>query len=260
MIPTNGTFLDFDGFFEEIRRALDVREPYMFTRYGDGEGLILGYPEDTTQDNFEKRINKWFSIGAMGRHEQIAFGQMMRDSVVVADMIGIPGLRHADVNFNWRSVHIYLNKYKLVRDDHLVCSMDNVLELQKRKLYPILFKGIDSVAAITCRDIEGLCRDKLGFKQVDILHTPPQLRPHVGPRMTETRHYPEIYEQVPEWIESVSPSGKLFLVGAGGLGKVYCTWIKQAGGIAFDIGSVLDGWVGAVTRSHISYDPAMWRL
>jgi len=43
--------------------------------------------------------------------------------------------------------------------------------------------------------------------------------------------------------------GVLYLVAAGVTGKTYCSLIKQAGGVAFDIGSVADIWMGKPTRS-----------
>jgi len=36
--------------------------------------------------------------------------------------------------------------------------------------------------------------------------------------------------------------GRVYLVGAGILGKMYCDVIKQRGGVAIDIGAVIDGW------------------
>jgi len=39
-------------------------------------------------------------------------------------------------------------------------------------------------------------------------------------------------------------NGKLFLVGAGFLGKIYCDLIKRHGGIALDVGSMMDRWAG----------------
>jgi hypothetical protein len=260
MLPTNGKHIGFDDFLDELKRALRERKPYCFTRYGDGEGLILGYPKFTKEENFEKRVNKWFSVKPMPPSDRITFGEQIRNSVKCADMIGIPGTRHAEINVNWRSVHKYMNHFNLVSDSHLVCSMDFVLDLQIKGLYKELFKNFEEVACITCRDVGDLMKDKLGFKRVDVMHTPPQLRPCIGPHLGMARHYPELYKAMPDWIKSTNPEGRLFLVGAGGMGKIYCMWIKQAGGIALDIGSIFDGWVGAITRTHLRYNPDVWLL
>jgi hypothetical protein len=45
--------------------------------------------------------------------------------------------------------------------------------------------------------------------------------------------------------------GMLFLVGAGLYGKAYCAEIKRQGGIALDLGSLLDAWVGVGSRPTV---------
>lgn len=53
-------------------------------------------------------------------------------------------------------------------------------------------------------------------------------------------HYPRVFEQTLAAIaERISP-GDLVLVGAGILGKIYCEAVRVQGGIAVDVGSVLD--------------------
>lgn len=53
-------------------------------------------------------------------------------------------------------------------------------------------------------------------------------------------HYPVVYGQVLSWIEGRIRPGMLVLVAAGILGKIYCQAIREQGGIAVDVGSVLD--------------------
>ncbi len=47
-------------------------------------------------------------------------------------------------------------------------------------------------------------------------------------------------------------NGKLFLVAGGILGKFYCGRIKGSGGVAIDVGSLVDMWMGAETRPGMS--------
>ena len=56
-------------------------------------------------------------------------------------------------------------------------------------------------------------------------------------------------------------AGRLWLVAAGMLGKVYCDVIRNAGGIAVDVGHTADMWAGV--RSRASIKPASldaWRI
>jgi len=51
-------------------------------------------------------------------------------------------------------------------------------------------------------------------------------------------------------IEVMYP-GQLFLVAAGPLGKIYCQWVKERGGVALDFGSMADAWIGIDSRTYI---------
>lgn len=69
-------------------------------------------------------------------------------------------------------------------------------------------------------------------------------------------HYPVVYEQTLAWIEHEAGPGRLFLVGAGILGKIYCDAIRQQGGVAIDVGSVMDLCSGLTTsRGEFRLNP-----
>ena len=63
-------------------------------------------------------------------------------------------------------------------------------------------------------------------------------------------HYPARFVELRSGL-TVPFRGAVFLVGAGALGKIYCHWIKERGGIALDIGSMCDAWadVGRLRKS-----------
>lgn len=58
----------------------------------------------------------------------------------------------------------------------------------------------------------------------------------------------------------VPKRGAVFLVAAGLLGKVYCHRIHRLGGIAIDVGSVVDAWMGFGTRPGLYTQPEQWIL
>ncbi len=66
-------------------------------------------------------------------------------------------------------------------------------------------------------------------------------------------HFPSRFEQLRQDLNVEFP-GMLFLVGAGLCGKVYCHWIRERGGIALDIGAVMDAWIGLGTRPLVLAD------
>jgi hypothetical protein len=54
-------------------------------------------------------------------------------------------------------------------------------------------------------------------------------------------HWPDGFHRVMESLE-VTERGQPFLIGAGFLGKIYCHRVKELGGVAIDVGSLLDAW------------------
>jgi hypothetical protein len=56
----------------------------------------------------------------------------------------------------------------------------------------------------------------------------------------EHAHYPVMFERCLDWISRTVKPGQLWLVGAGILGKIYCQAIRAQGGVAIDVGSVID--------------------
>jgi hypothetical protein len=63
-------------------------------------------------------------------------------------------------------------------------------------------------------------------------------------------HYPTQFNKIPRWMDVVSKDWpkSILLVGAGVIGKIYCNWWRDRGGIAMDVGGVMDIWYGKVTR------------
>lgn len=245
-----------------IRTAIEAGRPYMFARYGDGEGIILGYPEVTPHLKYRTRLDKWFGSAGMTIDQLTGFAKYMRESVRACDLVGIPEKRHMLLDGNWRSVKQYMDRYRLLDYGQSVCGMDAVLWLQRRRHVPWLIRGVERLCCITCRDVcsklRRACHD---LKEIEFFYLPPQNKPRLGPDMANgARHYPDLYEKIPAWLDATCRPGQVYFIGAGGAGKIYSMWIKWRGGIAIDMGSLFDGWAGLMTRSHIRNEPMTWRL
>ncbi|GGC81863.1 hypothetical protein GCM10010994_44760 [Chelatococcus reniformis] len=63
-------------------------------------------------------------------------------------------------------------------------------------------------------------------------------------------HFPDVFDQLMVQIKAGNFEGVTF-IGAGPCGKIYASAIKDAGGIAIDIGSIMDVWAGRNTRSFM---------
>lgn len=66
------------------------------------------------------------------------------------------------------------------------------------------------------------------------------------------RHYPTAFDRIIADIASHDRRGQLVFVGAGLPGKAYCEAIRRAGGMAIDVGSLMDVWMGQGVRPYHS--------
>jgi len=242
MIPLN-----FDQFYTELADVLLNPRPWAHMRYGDGEGIVMGYPEYTGRLKAAGRWSKWLGDADIN---MAVFAEKIRESVGYADIVGTPCLRHNKVNQDWRNVKIFLNRFDLLKPQTKTCCMDCTIDLQTKGLYKKLLSGRESIYYISCRNVDKILQEKCGIKNVYHKFIPPQARPNKGTDYSEQEHFPGMYFEILEWITN-NAQNNLFLVGAGGLGKIYCMEVKKAGGIALDIGSIFDGWAGLMTRSYL---------
>jgi len=239
--------LNFNQFYTELKDVLQNPRPWMHARYGDGEGIVMGYPEFTGENRCHQRWNKWLGTNSIDMKE---FARLIRASILQCDIVGVPCLRHNKVNKDWRNVKHFMHKFELLQEGTKTCCMDCTVELQTKGHYKRLLSNRASIYYISCRNVTSKLYD-LGIGYVDSFFLPPQHRPCKGKVLTEEKHFPYLFNQIKGWLNSIPVKNNLFLVGAGGLGKIYCSWIKNKGGIALDIGSIFDGWNRLVTRSYL---------
>jgi hypothetical protein len=115
--------------------------------------------------------------------------------------------------------------------------------------YRDLVAAAATVSLITCyQELGGILERATGVTCAESLIIPPQAA-NVGARLQEAQ-YPDVYQRLCEEIASRERHGQLFLVGAGFLGKYYCELIKRSGGMAVDVGSLMDVWMGLSVRSY----------
>jgi hypothetical protein len=245
-------FIDQEILYKMISDAIINHTPFSFTRYGDGEGIVMGYPEITPSIEMKKRLDKWFGSEYMPENERVNFSCEMRESVCASDVIGVPGKRHEPVKDpRWHVVIPRIDKFCHNTEDKPCVSMDAAIDMHKDGIYRKLFYGLKRLYYISCRNLVDEISRTFFIPEVEGYHLKPQNAPCVGPILTDKKHYPDCYNDlISNWIPQRA-KGNVFLVGAGGLGKVYCTEIKRHGGIALDIGSIMDGWAGYCTRSYL---------
>lgn len=243
--------IGYDEFVTEARDAIEKQHPWAFMRFGDGEGIILGYPRLTKEFEMVKRLDKWFGAKTMPERERAIFAEDMRMAARAADVIGLSGERHKNLDKFWNRVTPILEDSGALTPEKKQICMDVVIEMHARGGWKKVLNCLEWVGVISCRLLETQMRGAFHIKEVKSFYLPPQNRPFMGTNYSPGPHYPDRYRALPNWLDTVCKPGRVFLVGAGGLGKLYCHWIKKRGGVAIDAGSILDGWAGYATRSYL---------
>lgn len=255
-----------------IVHAADEKRPFSLIRLGDGEGNLLPYrPEFETfhlSDSLETQFT-WWGEDAPAPGEAETLQTLLLQALRSADIVGIPdldrvcrtmlnyplhtahdGSRNADGGRNARGLLASIDATIGVNGGAAMVTSCHVHQaLSFWGLWDVLLPRLGRLSAITCHpDLSRVLAEEHGV-DIERVHLVPPERKYArafgGTR--DGRHYPDVFEELRVELSEVR-SGDVYLVAAGMLGKIYCTWIKQAGGVAIDIGSAADFWCGYQTR------------
>lgn len=172
----------------------------------------------------------------------------LRQAVRSADVLGLPTRYQLTRTARYGMVFEGAERHRLCSPSQLFA--DGVLHwyLQWSGALALLLRGRDFVGVIGCRDIGPQIAKTFGIGSVQTYLVRGE---HRFPGPVLEPHWPDGFNRVMEQLESVRP-GMTFLVAAGILGKIYCDRIKAKGGVALDIGSILDSW--AMIPSRVSFE------
>jgi tetratricopeptide (TPR) repeat protein len=260
-----------------LRSAIVTKTPYSLIRVGDGEARFLLASETPPPGGLARAEQfaigeviwrNWFGCPFSTVNSELISGvrHHVLESLLEADLLGVATADRLAIDRRHFGYLGYLDK--------LISDMDgggrnkiytdasvNFLIHKKDGYFKNLLQGIDWIGVISPHtELAGRLSAKLGlpfWKGYDIpgeFRLPPSAR-----TSTPLPHFPNVFLETMNNL-SVPQRGSVFLVAAGLLGKIYCARIKQLGGIAIDIGSIADGWMGFNTRPGQLDDLASWRL
>jgi hypothetical protein len=192
--------------------------------------------------------------------------QEFEAAILQSDILGMPLVSRLEVDFGQFG---YLGALedrigRIVRDSPGMLFCDSLVHIALHRISPFykeILSGLPFLGFIGPH--RGLAAQLAVRFDIASHHTytvPGEMRlpDHAG-RNQADRHFPGRFRELMAGIE-VPYHGAVFLVAAGLLGKIYCHRIKALGGIAIDIGSVADAWLGYNTRPG-QYDNALdWCL
>lgn len=230
---------------DDIYSILNTGKPVSIIRAGDGEKIVLESNKGLAEYHL---CIKSVMERQMGYEPTMGDVMKIRDNLIMAysaaDIIGLPAQKNLDtLNKHWRDVE------KIVRpfaNTNKFTSTDVAYDMLYNGMFDKWLTGKKTIIYIGCRDIDDALRKRYGTKTVNSYIIAPEAKFTSG--YEGRRHYPEMFNEMEWWLNAAKCEGNPCLVGAGVIGKIYCNWMRDRGGIAFDIGAVMDLWAGFSTR------------
>ena len=230
----------------EVLQIMENNKPISIVRAGDGEKIVLesnnGIPQyQTCINSVMKR-----QIGYEPTMSEVdAIRENLIEAYKGADIIGIPMQKNLnDLGKHWNGVAKIIDQYNTTSPR---CSLDVCYDMLYDGSLVEWLRNKPVVNYISCRDLdEGFYR--IGIKQPNKFIIAPEAK---FTTYKGEGHYPDQFNKVERWMSKIAIKGNPCLVGAGVIGKIYCNWFRDRGGIAIDIGAVFDLLAGRVTRGPL---------
>lgn len=266
------------AFVAVIRDRLHQGRPFSFVRLGDGEAACLPYEASLSffaAPDTRDRERIWWGKPLDPRLRSRLYPRLAR-AMFDADCIGVP------------TISRFLRELRLQRQDtlettltgrglrailHCAENWDNLRspgmappvftschlhqDLELWNCYGDLFEGANQVFIVSCHDdLPDYLSKRFGVKVAGHILLPPDrvTGPHLAAVAGE-RMLPTIVDSAIDSLGDLPP-GCLVLVGAGLLGKLIVAEACVRGGVALDVGSIFDHWLGLKTRSYLDLNSA----
>jgi hypothetical protein len=130
------------------------------------------------------------------------------------------------------------------------CSQHVHIDLHLGGALERVIRSAGAVSVISClQEIPALVTERFGITDVEFHRIPGEKGSSrvLGEAAVAGSHYPEVFNQLNAQL-SKPHNGRLFLIAGGLLGKIYAATVRRHGGIALDVGSLVDAWTGHATR------------
>ena len=264
----------------EISCELTKGNAFSLIRLGDAEGLLMSVSNNSADIDI-KYFERHFGDHGRNLEDLLSLRNRLMQSIEGADFIGIRNdildvtfdpnslslprndfLEHARTNFRLRDAEKNLDYQGLRRIAFLHKSLSN-LDLNNNKRFCSawfqfdyhnsgeifrLLKQQDRIGLISCRsELPGMLEEM--FEVSVKFHKIPDMFRDLSSELI----VPDYINQLEDILSQrlVEFPGMLYLIGAGLYGKLYCQLAKSQGGVALDLGSLLDAWVGIASRPTV---------
>jgi len=256
----------------QLRVRLRDKIPTSLIRVGDAESNALTYADDLARyaasDAAEREIVWWGR--AIDEHARAKLANQVLGAMRDADILGIPTLErilrdvkperreflgNTRAGRGIRTVLRALDAGGALANPHaLMISAHIQHDLGEWNLYPDLFAGLNDIVAVSCHaGLPDAFHKRFNASIAHNIVVPPRHASlaSFGMREMGPKILPEVMAETIAQLPA-DLSGCMVIVGAGYAGKVIVQEAKTRGALALDLGSVLDYWIGASTRSYLT--------
>ena len=249
-----------------IQSAIRDRRPFSLVRLGDGEGAFakIDQEDEARYARLYRRHRREWCRLLYGADFDPAFTgySAVADTLMSvageADIVGIPYRSWVDHEYAISSVRgvpclMNIHRHFLRSQDPggpIVCAQNIHTEFHRQRLIEPILRMTKDIGLISClSDLPALLTSRFALENVELFKIP-------GERYSQTLlssealagvHFPFVYWDIVRRL-SQPHNGRVFLIAAGTLAKFYAAVIKRNGGIALDIGSLVDGWMKIASR------------
>jgi tetratricopeptide (TPR) repeat protein len=259
------------AFIRVVRDRLANRRPFSLIRLGDGEANALTYELSFAHrfaDDAVAREKIWWGR-TLAPQARAQLAARVHAAAGRSDALGFPTREWLlrDVRLDSGQP---LSKTKTGRGllaitseleaaiasgslpGRILVSAHIAQDLHRWNLYGDLLEDAGEVVVVSCHpQVPEAMRNRFGAHVVKHVLVPPgdatleMQHRHLDDSEVPPASVDRALEQLGEW-----PRSRLVLVGAGYAGKVIVDEAHQRGGVALDLGSIFDRWVGLNTRSY----------
>ena len=256
----------------QINAAMDEKRGFSLIRMGDGEGAFtkIGPADELKYARLYDWMRRDWGRALFGQDFDpkgtgyASLVDTLGDVSLRQDIIGVPYASWVDHEYeisSIRGVPCVLNVHRsyLTEPDRrpFVCDQRIHIELHNRGFVEPILRRAGSVGVISCHSaLPDKMKAAFGLEEVELFKIPGEkytagMRDH---DQMSGEHFPFVFWDIVRRL-SRPHNGRVFMIAAGTLAKFYADVIKRNGGIALDLGSLVDGWLNISSRP--GYDSSM---
>jgi|GEM_PF-5454289 len=262
-ILTRESYADSAELVAAFTSRIERREAASVIRIGDGEGHFLPTRESLEVHRKEDQAviqNLWWGARRMQPSRLEAIGVRFREAVENATILGlippwrcIAQMAAPQGTIDHRGI---IRGVSYCVEDHtpstIITSAHFPHDLHRWNLWPEIFRVVRSISYISSHNMAEFLHDTFGAETRQAIQIPAEYKYAGGFEKADPSGGGEtLLDRHEDVCAAIDPlPGEVYLVAAGFLGKIYCEIVRAKGGIAIDIGSLADYWMGFATRRY----------